>query len=325
VCLAIGTLTRGPMGSAFLVLGFFFGPLLLQDAARFAFFAKGAGHQAFFNDVVWGALLFPSLVFVTRWSSPSVTSLVLIWAASGMGAAIFGMVQTKVLPNPKAAVHWIRLQRDLVGRFLTEFGVSSGGNQLALYLIGAIAGLSQLGILRAGLLLLGPLNILFSGAGLVAVPEGVRLLQRSPVALRRVSAVISMTLAAAAILWGLVVAAIPDRMGAELLGANWVGARSLVLPLSIALAAAGFVLGYATAVRALAAAGVSLRARSIDALLQLSGAMAGSLLAGASGAAWGAALAGCLRVPNWWLHARAAFRSHDRRAIQDSAASARDS
>jgi O-antigen/teichoic acid export membrane protein len=317
-CVVVGVLAQGPMGSAFLILGLFFGPLLLQDAWRFAFFARGSGHQAFLNDVVWTVLLFPPLVLLIRFGTPSVTALVVVWAAAGTGAALFGLLQARIIPDPMGTVRWIREQRDLASRFVTEFGVSSGGNQLGLYLVGAIAGLAELGVLRAGLLLLGPLNLLFIGAGLVAVPEGVRLLERSPSSLRSASNIISAILAASALLWGMVVAAVPDRIGTQLLGENWAGGRSVVLPLSIVLAAGGFVLGRATAVRALGAAGISLRARSIDTLLQLSGTVTGVLIAGAVGAAWGAATAALLRLPNWLWYSNKAFSDYRRPLVENA-------
>ena len=57
--LAVGRLVGGTTGLAFLALGLTLPGLMLQDSWRYSFFAVGRGYQAFINDTVWAAFLFP--------------------------------------------------------------------------------------------------------------------------------------------------------------------------------------------------------------------------------------------------------------------------
>src|SRR5205823_1731271 len=61
LCVLVGISIRGQVGVAFLGLGLVLPALLLQDSWRYAFFAAGAGHKAFVNDMVWGIALVPAM------------------------------------------------------------------------------------------------------------------------------------------------------------------------------------------------------------------------------------------------------------------------
>ena len=152
-------------------------------------------------------------------------------------------------------------------------------------------------------------HILFGGAGLVTVPEGVRLLQESLIAPES-QPLDSLGLASGALVWGVVLLPFSRRHRSALLGRNWDGARSVLLPLSIAMVAIGLAYGAMAGLRSLAAAKRSLRARCIDALAIITCALIGASVADAEGAAWGLAAAGCLRIPTaWWQFSRA-LREH---------------
>ena len=153
----------------------------MQDVWRFAFFARGRGSAAFLNDLVWAVVIFAAFAVLRHPGPASVAWLTLAWAAAGSLAAIIGVLQLGVLPShPWAAIKWLRRHRDITSRFFAEFAVSTGVSSFTLFAIGAIAGLGELGRLRAGEIALGPLNVLFAGVGLVATAEGVRLLHESP-------------------------------------------------------------------------------------------------------------------------------------------------
>jgi O-antigen/teichoic acid export membrane protein len=125
--------------------------------------------------------MFALFALLRHYDVSSVAWLTIAWASAGSVAAIVGVVQIRVLPSgPFAAIRWLRRHRELAPRFVAEFVVSSGVSNVTLFAIGGIAGLGELGRLRAGEIALGPLTVLFAGAGLVATPEGVRLLQESP-------------------------------------------------------------------------------------------------------------------------------------------------
>jgi hypothetical protein len=306
-CIAVGALGGGAFRIVLIVVGISLPGLLIQDTWRFAFFARGRGSAALLNDLVWAVAMFAAFALLWRSELSSVAWLTFAWAAAGCLAALVGLLQLRILPSgPSAAFGWLRQHRDLAPRFLAEFAVTSGASSLALFGIGSLAGLGQLGRLRAGQVALGPLNILFVGTGMVATPEGVRLLEEAPRRLVRACGWVSLALASGALVWGALVLSLPQGVGEFLLGVNWEGARSLLLPLSIGAAGFGSAFGAWVGLRSLAAAKRSLRGRYIDALATTVLAVGGAALAGALGAAWGYAIAGCVRIPNaWWQFTRA--------------------
>jgi hypothetical protein len=309
-CLVAGWLMHGSLQAAFLLLGVTMPGLLLQDAWRFAFFAGRKERRAFGNDLVWAIVLLPSVALLINTGRATVGSLTFAWGGAGSIAAVAGILQARVLPSPIRTLSWVKEQRALAPRFLGEFAVSSGTSQLTVYLLGGIAGLTQAAALRAGQILLGPLNIIFMAIGLVAVPEAVRLLAASPGVFRRASVLASLSLAAIVAAWGTVALLLPARFGKELMGENWKGARDLLLPLTIAVAAYAGSLGAMVGLRAMAAARRSLRARSIVAAFTLVAGVTGALLAEARGVAWGFVVAGCLELFVWWGQFTRAANEH---------------
>jgi O-antigen/teichoic acid export membrane protein len=312
VIVGVGSLIAGagagePFRTVLSIVGLALPFLLVQDVWRFAFFARGRGSAAFLNDVIWAVVMFAVFALVRLYNVSSVAWLTLGWASAGALAAIVGVFQLKVRPSgPLASVRWLRRHRDIAPRFFAEFAVSSGLSNLTLFAIGGIAGLGELGRLRAGEIALGPLTVLFAGAGMVATPEGVRLLQESPRRLVHGCRWLSLALAAGVLAWGAVILLVPRAIGEFLLRANWDAARPLLPPLLIALIGYAFSFGAWTGLRSLAAAKRSLRARCIDGSFTFSLGLAGAYLAGAAGVAWGYAITGVLRSLNaWWQFSRA--------------------
>lgn len=322
-CVATAALFHGGTFSIVLaIVGVSLPALLVQDTWRYSLFAGGRGGAAFLNDLTWAIAMFGAIGLLMHAGLSSVGWLTLAWAGAGTLAASLGLFQLRVVPSGLfGAIRWVRRQSDLAPRFLTEFAVTVGASNLILFGVGSLAGLAQVGQLRAGQIALGPLNVLFVGAGMATVPEGVRLLRESPRRLLRASRWISLLLGAGACLWGALILALPAGVGELFLGANWEGARSLVLPLSIGSVGYGLSFGPMTGLRSLAAAKRSLRARSLDSLSSVVFVLVGASLGGAAGAAQGYAIAGCLRIPNWWWHFKKALREHERTlaAIQASA------
>jgi len=312
VIVGAGSLIAGasagePARAVLSIVGLTLPLLLVQDVWRFAFFARGYGSAAFLNDVVWVVAMFAAFGLLRYYNVSSVAWLTLGWASAGALAAIVGIFQVKVLPSgPVAAVRWLRSHREIAPRFFAEFAVSTGVSNLTLFAIGAIAGLGELGRLRAGEIALGPMTVLFAGAGMVATPEGVRLLKESPRRLVYGCRWLSLALVAGVAAWGAVILAVPRSIGESLLRTNWDAARPLLPPLLISLISFAVTFGAGTGLRSLAAAKRSLRAKCIDGALTFSLGLTGAYFGGATGVAWGYAVTGILRSLNtWWNFSRA--------------------
>jgi O-antigen/teichoic acid export membrane protein len=314
-CLIAGVTVGEPFRTVLSIVGISLPFLLVQDVWRFAFFARRRGSAAFLNDLVWAAVMFAAFAVLRHSDVSSVAWFTFGWAAAGSLAAIVGAFQLEVLPSgPWAAVKWLRRHRDIAPRFFAEFAVGTGVSSLTLFAIGGIAGLGEVGRLRAGEIALGPLNVLFLGVGLVATAEGVRLLHESPRRLVLGCRWLSLSVMAGVLVWAAVILSVPRSIGEAVLRANWDAARSLLPPLLIALTTYGSSFGAWTGLRSLAAAKRSLRAKCIDGSLTLFAGLAGGYLAGAKGVAWGYAVTGCLKSLNaWWQFSRA-LREHEPRS-----------
>jgi len=313
-CLVVAVTVGEPTRTVLNIVGISLPFLLVQDVWRFAFFARGRGSAAFLNDLVWAVVIFAAFAVLRYSDTASVAWLTLAWATAGSLAAIVGVLQLRVFPShPWAAIMWLRRHRDITPRFFAEFVVSTGVSSFTLFAIGAIAGLGELGRLRAGEIALGPLNVLFAGVGLVATAEGVRLLHESPERLAQGCRRLSALVTAGVLAWGAVILLLPRGIGQSVLRANWDTASPLLPPLLIALAGYGSSFGPLTGLRSMAAATRSLRARCIDGLCTLVFGLTGAYLAGAMGVAWGYAVTGCLRSLNAWWQFSSALHERQRR------------
>jgi len=311
-CILAALIVGGSLGSGLVALGATMPGLLLQDTWRFILFSRSRGAAAFSNDLFWAVALFVGVTILLATGAESVGLLVLIWGGAGTLAGLFGLLQTSVLPLPGRSLQWLREQKDLVPRFLGELAVMSVVGQVTVFGLGAIAGLAEAGALRAGQLLLGPLNVLYLGLSVVAVPEGVRALRVSARRLLRICRRLSVFFVMCALGLGTAMWALPDQMGTALLRGNWMGAHRVVLPLAVAMAGFGAVLGAGIGLRALAAARLSLRARLLVAPLSLMGGLGGAATSGATGAAWGLALAAVGGAGVWWGYFLRGLREHGR-------------
>lgn len=305
----LGLLMGGPVGAAFVALGVVMPALLLQDAWRFGFFAAGAGQKAFLNDAIWGVALFPAMVLAARHGT--VVGFLLAWGASAGVAALYGWVQTSVLPNLGAVRHWVRDHRELGVRYLVENVSNSGASQLRAYGLGAIAGLAAVGTVRGAEQLLGPFLALLMGLSLVTVAEGARVLQRSPRRLRHFCLILGGAQAAAALTWGLaLLLLVPDNAGRFVLGSLWDTSSKLILPVTLAVVGASFTTGAAAGLRALGVARRSLRSQLIASAMYVTFGLTGAAMGGALGSAWGVAAATLAGSGVWWVQLHFALRDY---------------
>jgi len=305
--LLAGVALGGSVGPGFVALGLVLPALLLQDSWRFAFFASGQGRKACSNDIVWAVALIPALFLASRHGT--VFGFVLAWGLSGALAAGFGCVQARLLPQSGGIGAWFSQQRDLGPRYLVENVSNSGGVQLRMYGVGAIAGLADVGAIRGAELLLGPFIAVLMGLSLVAVPEAARVLRSSPHRLPQFCLLLGGGQAVAALAWGFALLfLLPDAAGRLVLGSVWEPASALIVPATLLVTGAGLLAGAAAGLRALGAARRSVRAQLVTSAAYVTGGLAGATVAGALGAAWGSALAMWLGAAVWWTQLRSGLR-----------------
>ena len=318
-CLLLGLTIGGVVGRGLLAVAVSLPGLLVQDAWRYALFAHERGRSAFLNDLIWLAIQVPALAVIASVGQEVVPAALLAWGGAGTVAALVGGRQVGVSLQPRQSLAWLREHRVLIPRFVAEAVASLTSSQLALYGVGALAGLATLGELRVGQLLIGPVLVIFIGLQLVAVPMAVRALSVSVHRLTRLCVAIGLAMASVAAAWGIFLTLLPDELRRALLGANWETAARLVLVLSLGLAASSISSGALIGLRAFAAATRSLRATVISSTLTTVTTVAGAVLFGAIGAAWGILLAHSATIPLWWWEFH---RESERYVVPTSAAGA---
>ncbi len=304
---AVGIAVGGVLGDALVPLAVVLLGLVLQDSWRFVFMAGGRPALACANDGLWLAIQVLAFLALAVGGGLSLTTIVLAWGVAANLAAIVAVLQSGRRPDVGAARAWLGAHRDLWPRFTGEFVALTGSWQLALLGLAIVAGLDTVGALRAAQLLVGPLNVAFLAVPLVAVPESQRLWHGARGEPVQHAFVIAGLLAALAVVWGAVVSLLPDSLGRDLLGATWTDARALLPAVAGVMVGVGVTLGALCALRVLAAARDSLVARMASASLVVAAVLGGGAIAGASGAAWGWAIASLLGAAVWWLRLRVAW------------------
>jgi O-antigen/teichoic acid export membrane protein len=222
-----------PIGAVLVVLGLSLPGLLLQDTLRYFFVAIGRPARALANDAIWAGCQAGVLVLLLATGGAGLLTFVGAWAGGATVAAAIGLRQTGQRPRLSGAVPWLRAGGDLWPRFLAEFFATMGAWQLALYLVGGLAGLAPVGALRGAQVLFGPLHVVNYGARLVAVPEGVRARAGGQRDVRRLVAVVLAVLVGIAAGWTAVVVALPDALGRALLGETWPSVAAISLPFGL--------------------------------------------------------------------------------------------
>jgi O-antigen/teichoic acid export membrane protein len=287
-CAGIGLLVQGHAGEALVALGLSLPGLLVQDCWRYVFFAAGRAKSAAINDLVWAAVQFAAIGALLAGGRNSVFLLTLAWGGAALVAAVAGALQAGVVPAPGATLRWLHATRELNVRLGLDYVVNMGAVNLAIYLIGAIAGLLAIGSIRAAQVLLGPLQLLSFGVSAFALPllttvvgAGRRLL--------RAAVLFSggITLVSAA--WVGILLLMPPALGEALLGDSWAGAFSVLLPIGVVMLASGATIGPRVGLKALRRADLLLKVTVLHAPFILGLGVAGAALGGARGAAIGCA------------------------------------
>jgi O-antigen/teichoic acid export membrane protein len=309
----------GTVGPAFFALGLTLPGLLLQDSWRFAFFALGRGSRAFINDVIWAVTLLPALLCLRLTGHADVFWFVLAWGAAATVAAAIGPLQADLVPRLSGAAGWLSRQRDLGPRYTAEGTASSVAAQLRSYSLGIILGLAPLGYLQAASTLMGPLQILIYGMGLVALPEAARILRRSPRHMPLFCGLISAGLVLVALGWGVfLLVALPKGLGHWLLGPLWRPAYPLVLPTVIFFIGICVAVGAGIWLHALAAARRSLRVAIVNSAALLAFSVLGAIVAGTAGSIRGAAVGTWAGALFCWWELRAALKEANRAPATES-------
>jgi O-antigen/teichoic acid export membrane protein len=274
--------------------------------------------------MVWASALLPALVLVRVTGHENVFWFVIAWGTAAAVAAAVGSLQARVLPRLSASRAWLSQHRDLGLRYLAEATSSSAALQVRTYGIGLILGLAAVGYVQAAYTLMGPLMIMLFGTVAVMVPEVARVLRRSPRHVPMVCLAYGASLAAVALVWGVVLLVVlPRGLGDLLLGQIWGPTYPLVPLVTLAFMGGSIQAGAGVGLRALGAARRSLRAMILSSVVFVVGALVGAVEGGTVGTMLGAAAAAWIGALLWWWQLRAALRESEKVPAHDRYSSRR--
>jgi hypothetical protein len=296
----IGVLVGGKSGEMFLAVGIALPSVLVRDAYRAAFFAARRGRSAFLNQASWWIVILACFALT---GMPQGPDAIWIWCGTAALAAAAAVAQAQVMPRISKAHSWWRSQRDVAPLYAAESIVTTAAWQLALFGVGAVAGIVAVGTIRAAELLFGPVQMLIQTVWVAAIPQARDLLKASPRRLWIGAVTLGSVSTALVLVWGGIAHWLPTSIGVALLGASWASAHDVILPATVMYAALFAAMAASTGLVALAAARRSLIAGAGGAAILVAGALIGSAF-GTASAFWGLALANFARTGLYWSEFR---------------------
>ncbi len=307
-CLVIGSADATAIGVSFALAA----PLaILADALRYVAFTDDAPGDALVLDAVWlaGALLAPPAIAAI--GVHAVPSAILGWgvgAALGIGVALIRRGHLR--PRFAGTLKWIAERRVVGSQYAGDFLANNGMGQAVTALVPLVSSLAVAGALRAGGILQGPLNVVFSAMIVFLIPR-VRKSISTPRLLPHPAPLALVALGILCALYATAILLVPDSVGEFLLGPSWYSGR-LVAPLLIAAYfLQGVVLVMVQVMRLRNSAGLVVRVRVSVAVLLSIAILTGAAAFGAVGAASAFTLAALVSLIPWWYALVHSYRKSD--------------
>jgi O-antigen/teichoic acid export membrane protein len=289
--------------SAFLgVLGFSLPFLLLQDAYRFVLRERDDARAAALSDVVWTVaqiLVSTAVVLVV----PGDGSL---WHFAGWGAGValatlYAGWAIGLRPHLARARAFAASTRKLGLPLLVEAFAIAGSGSAAQFALAGAGGLAATAPLKGAAVALGPINVVNGGLLFLITPLVLKtdLSRRRRLLLH--CAAFGLVITVASLVTAIVLVALPDWVGAALLGDTWASAREVVVPSATALAGYGFQTAAMLGFRAHQVAVRTMVLHLINFPIPALCGIAGFAAAGVVGAAWGLCASATLTALALWV------------------------
>lgn len=306
----VGAFLPGPVGAALLAVAVCLPGLLVQDVQRMAFFANGRAEHAALIDLIKTVVQFALLFALLGAGLDDVGLLTLSWGLAACVSAATGCVVLSSWPALLQARAWWRRHRDLSGYLVAEYAVGLGAAQIGTLLVPVLGTTRDAGSIRAGQTLLGPLNVLGTALLSFAVPEVSRHRGADASARLRGLTAISGGLTVVTLAYAGALLVLPEPVGRALFGDSWAGAAGVLLPLGVNAVASALNLGPGALLLGMGLARKTLTFNLVKGPVLLALLIPGTLLYGATGAAWALAVTEAAVLPFWFRTAYRAAHGH---------------
>ena len=285
------------LGDALIVLGVFLPLMVLQDMGRYLGFATRRPQSALTLDVAWLVLQIGAIGALIATNNDTLPTYIGAWAGSGAAAGLLVFWQHRAA-SVKLTFSWLIETWRYSWRYLISYTSTQGSGLLAAILLGAIAGARALGGVQGALLLQRP----FTTFQTAVIASGVGEISRDAADRSRVrQMVIKLTTltTGVALLNGVVLLALPDRLGRVVLGDTWGVAQHLLWPAAAQILLIGLMTGFRTGLLGMRAIHKAVVIDVIVTVLSVAFSTTGAILGGAGPAMWGVVASQSIGLLMW--------------------------
>ena len=181
----IGMVVSDPLGQSLVVFAPWSTALIVQDLWRSTLFRDQRGKDAALNDGVWAGVML--LMVPVVWWYPHVWSVAFAWGAGAAAGAVVGFWQVKLRPDGfAAATRWWRRDLRRLGSWMAAQSVMfAAGAQMTIIILAVLLTKSDLGGLRAVLVVFAPMTLIGEALHYPGVPIMTRALASTLTEARR--------------------------------------------------------------------------------------------------------------------------------------------
>lgn len=292
--------------------------MTLQDCLRILAIARDRASWAVRMDLLWFVGLLIGIVLFELCSlKADPYKLLFLWGIASLPSAILGAYRLGWAPRITNSVAFLTIHRKLAVTFTADWSLQQGVSQAAVFGLGSVGGVSALSGVRAGQLILGPLNVLFTGLQLAFVPLAVRQFRQDPARMRRTLHGLAACLGVCAAIAGALIFVVPQSALNLLVDEQAEGLKEFILPLAVSLMAMGLAVPGTIGLRVMKAARTLLFVRILTAALVVGSGVVGVVITGtALGGLWGLALGRIASLPVWEISLGRELRTLEARRIK---------
>jgi hypothetical protein len=275
--------------------------MLLQDTQRVEGLSTGRVHHALLSDCSWLLLTIAAVAVGTaRGVLTGPVEIFVVWGAAALPGTVLVYALQRFRPRLGVAIHFVRSEASTIGAHTFDWLLRQGALQTSLYAIAFVAGLTVMGDIRVAQLILGPMNIVFAGVGLAAMPIAARAARTSMDSFRRLVRSLAAFQGIAPLVFGAFVLVIPQAILAVPFGQQTEGMKPYFLPQVVLLAVSGFAATAQTSMKILQMRRELIRTRTLTAVLGLlCTVVPGVLTQSALAALWGMAVGSGIAAAIW--------------------------
>lgn len=226
---ALGAFAQDPQSGIFGSFAVVASMLVLQDSYNYVLYQRHQPARAFACNATWlltQLLLFTSLLLFAPQSIPA-DLYILAWGAACGASTLVAVWLSLTMPRIRGLCSWFTEHGSMIKNLMLEDGARQSAQQGTVWLIAGLLGLSAVGTFRIAQVALGTTRLVVQGLAPIVLTELVNRLRKEEGARTyayRVATFNFLIVVTSAAFF----LALPDSLGARLLGEGWSTASSTI-------------------------------------------------------------------------------------------------